>query len=295
MGLFANLLPGIRDLRVPLAAGTVWLAAIVIALSTWIAPPFDPASLIGQVVTVGRWAGLAGCAAALAFLAYVTGIVLEKLSLPVPTFAVRGAHQASRPLAPYIRESLDLARSRGISPRAVVNELPFLRASEAERYSDDELEQYALEAQAEDGRSGEPLQTYVDRDLWNWLGEDGQIAFILREMRSNLSQAEFSFLISNPQVYDLYDRKRAEADFRRAMPLPMVFLGLALAIRVVGETTWWGALFALLIVPAALLARSGALLEVEADGLLEEAIRAGLVPASEPQRIRALNKPQPTS
>jgi hypothetical protein len=80
MNILSQLLPGLRDLRTPLAVGYVWLTALYFFLSNQI--PEDPSELGGiyrEIYRLSHAAGLTATLAAVTFLAYLVGILSIQL------------------------------------------------------------------------------------------------------------------------------------------------------------------------------------------------------------------------
>jgi hypothetical protein len=73
-----NLLPGLRELRAPLASGFLWLAAAWLALGSWLPaerPPGD--GEIARLWDLGGAVGKTAVLAAVSFAAYLIGSFLE--------------------------------------------------------------------------------------------------------------------------------------------------------------------------------------------------------------------------
>ncbi|MGW5689140.1 hypothetical protein [Nonomuraea sp. NPDC003754] len=80
--MLANLVPGIRDLRAPLAAGYLWL---VVAWLTWarhLPTPDKATDLLADAYRLGSTAGLPAVGVALSFAAYIIGLFSTSVSTP---------------------------------------------------------------------------------------------------------------------------------------------------------------------------------------------------------------------
>jgi hypothetical protein len=83
MNILSFLLPGLRELRAPLAAGYVWLVALALALSVGVATSatsIGSKSLSGDIRYAYNQMGVAGRFAALTFAAYVVGVVSTSIT-----------------------------------------------------------------------------------------------------------------------------------------------------------------------------------------------------------------------
>lgn len=73
--MLASLLPGIRELRAPLAAGYVWLLGLWLTLRATPVPTDFSTGIYRDLVDLANWAGKPAVFAASAFVAYLTGII----------------------------------------------------------------------------------------------------------------------------------------------------------------------------------------------------------------------------
>lgn len=78
-----NLLPGIRDLRTPLATGILYIAALGIQLANWL--PDEPVTggLLGRLYELGGMLGVGALISVLTFTAYLVGVLLSCSESPV--------------------------------------------------------------------------------------------------------------------------------------------------------------------------------------------------------------------
>lgn len=88
MNLLSSLVPGLRDLRTPLAVGYIWIAVL------WILSPELPSTvtsndLLNRVSQLGATVGPGGQLAALSFAAYLLGVLLEVVNRLVVTVCAR--------------------------------------------------------------------------------------------------------------------------------------------------------------------------------------------------------------
>src|SRR5688572_3660556 len=77
--MLANLLPGLRELRTPLAIGWIWLIALWIASGRILPSSEDTGiELLRQAFSTAALLGQATVIGALSFVAYLLGSLLEK-------------------------------------------------------------------------------------------------------------------------------------------------------------------------------------------------------------------------
>src|SRR5262245_47290536 len=88
-GILASLLPGIRDLRAPLAAGYLWLASLWVLWGRKQSGLDQDTGLAGDVYRLAKSAGPVATAVALSFAAYVIGVLWWALY----TWAIERAFQ----------------------------------------------------------------------------------------------------------------------------------------------------------------------------------------------------------
>jgi hypothetical protein len=75
--MLASLLPGIRELRAPLAAGYVWLLGLWLSLRAMSVSADYSTGIYRYMVDLANWAGKPVVFAASAFVAYLIGINLH--------------------------------------------------------------------------------------------------------------------------------------------------------------------------------------------------------------------------
>jgi len=123
MSFLTTLLPGLRDLRAPLAAGYLWLVATWLAFAQRIPTEKSAEGVWNDIYRLGQIAGRPGALAASAFAAYLLGILTERLSLLVVPALVALTGPKSDPVF----------RSRQIIGEAVIDAL-FERYQESKEF-----------------------------------------------------------------------------------------------------------------------------------------------------------------
>jgi hypothetical protein len=238
-GVLASLLPGLRDLRAPLAAGYVWLGVVWVAWGRNQTGLAEEPGLAGDVYRLGKSAGPLATAAALSFVAYLIGI----LAIAVGAMVIQGG-----------------AWIFLTSPIARLESWPFVPA---ERRA-------ALRATAQTRTPF--VQDRAERLIWDryrGLGKDELSRWSVR-LAEDLRLVPFRLIGKEPELYGEYDRLRSEAEFRLAVSGPLLVLITLLASSF---SLWWA--FALPM-PIFLL-YTGVQQQRAADDVLFDAIRAGRV------------------
>jgi hypothetical protein len=275
--MLASILPGLREARVPLAAGVLWVIAFAISLS-WGLPLIEPTLLLEQLDPLGGALGGAAILAGVAFGSYLVGVMV--LSLPVFREHPRDRDLADTSLSGLdgkILRELRAARSRGVGFDRVVSQFPELQQMEESRFSGDDREMNADSMRAnEEPQSGRSLDELADFDRWWWLETFDSVTHIRRRVLDELELAELSLQATTRDVYDKYDRGRAEGEFRRGVAPALVAIFVALSVRLAVEYgSWWPILGFLIAVPAGLLWLSGNQHLARARNLMIQAVLGG--------------------
>lgn len=194
--MLASLLPGLRDVRTPLAVGYLWLVLVWIWWSEDISGAFRDSEVGDRVRELHDTVGAAGSLAAISFAAYVLGAVAV---LP----ADRG----------LLRTTLGMAR--GMVPNLEAWEVQdnYLVAVEG-------LKAEILDQAREDGVTPEQLTS---------LGES-----LDRAAETLPVQLRPQLLVSNQEMFGEYDRLEAESLFRINLCLPVLAAAITLGVDVSG-------------------------------------------------------------
>lgn len=220
--MLASLLPGLRDLRVPLATGFLWL--VVLWLLTYPAiPTHDEASgLAEELYEVLGAFGPAALLAVITFVAYIIGILLARPGT-VLVHALLGLVGARGPrLSASSRiESQQLANrtatemvQAGVELPREIDEPQSHSESRDERRDRSDSEVEAREAQASIARA------------------------LSKRMEGEMALVAIRLLADNRDLFDRYDRAEAEASFRFSVSLPLVVISALVPWRL--ELDWWG-------------------------------------------------------
>lgn len=233
--VLTSLLPGLRELRAPLAAGTIWLLAGWFAAEPWVPASGEATGIVASAYRLGEFLKVLGLGAVLAFSAYLVGA----LSVFVFSGLLKRAMRTSRPyrlldpLSDAGRESLQQiardARQRledmlSLSGYSLDELLPH-DGEEADRRTGDppkwiprrrrRLRPIALTSSS----TAERPQEWLERRLAALVVEDLEII------------ADAQLLGEQTEVFSAVDRDRAEVDFRIAVVPGVVVLAAVLALH----------------------------------------------------------------
>ena len=209
--LLSSLLPGVRALRAPLAAGFVWLLALWLALEPVI-PTSTPTTGIGA--SIARIEGLAeaiGWLAMVTFVAYLVGSVSSDLAVRYRKWLFSRSHETVYENDWYV------ARSK--FPPMITRLLGF-----------------------REGPSRDALQRLRGYLFWELSQSGKEVNQTMMEIREEWDELPLTIVGDRPTLYTEIDRYRAEAEFREALEAPLAALALVVAMR---GGTWWAAVLAL--------------------------------------------------
>lgn len=283
--MLASLLPGLREVRTPLATGYLWLLVLWLLFQRNV--PRSKEEVVGPIASIYELGLLVGAPVALAaasFAAYLLGSVLvasrsgrsHSYGFITPPGNAGPTAWGLRSLPARARGALEwlAGRDRRMEEALYLQLESF--ASKRLLELDDRLsdEQHAEVL----GRDVHPRMKEVE-DFMRAFGSHPLSMDYVSSMINELDLVGVQLQAQNRDLWDTYDRKSAEAAFRSAVSLPVAILFLVLAWQS-GE--WWVA--CLLVIPGA-LARSGRMAYAQGASTLVQAIDVGLVTPPIMQRL----------
>jgi hypothetical protein len=254
MGFLSSLLPGIRDIRAPLAAGYLWLAGLWLAFGDHI-NEVRPAST-DSADRAWTYLGVPGQIGLVSFAAYVIGSASAELNLIdilKPLLGYPGTATTMKQFEVSTRqrvwESLWYTPPK-VSPLVIRELVGWVRAWERQnryeayehtgfvklgdvRYSTWSLVRDALNEED----SGEGARVDQTSSSSSTPTDDPETIMIVCGLLDGLDSLRTQLLLKAPRLAAEIDRRQAEGEFRRAIGLPLVF------VAVVGLITkgqfWW--------------------------------------------------------
>jgi hypothetical protein len=261
--LITNLLPGVRDLRTPLAVGYMWLIALWIWLHKHLPTSVDTAKgPIRALYELGDFVGKGIVLTAATFVAYMLGTLLVRpLRVGLHVKADEKDEDADKDdkfdwFSFFLFDGV-IADTTVLQLRSFVDS----RLREVEDAMAPELHRGILEA-----RKMPVIQKDGDRDAPILNLHSAYAAGIVEE----LELVGIQLQARNRDLWDTYDRKTTEEQFRYGIIWPLI----GMIVIISWQTSWWW-LF-LLFIPATFFLLA-ARLAIEAQATLVQAIVTGLV------------------
>jgi hypothetical protein len=262
----ANLMPGVRELRAPLAAGYLWLLAAWLVLAERIPPEEEATGLLKSLYDLGDVATAIGFAIALSFAAYLVGIISQAILNPplrelyslVVYRLSRESLQVQLPYVSWYEESWDLKfiRARGlISYRGAraLNQIVSNRLmdlwSRLPRGGLSELLHVEL---------GEPPPSQAGptsaREEWIDDARNPELSnSVAGRVFQELPVIATRLIGKEPELFAAQDRLKGESDFREAIVPPLLALGVIVALFTF--PVWTAPVLAITLLFAGLIAR----------------------------------------
>lgn len=288
--MIATLLPGLRDLRTPLTTGYVWLLVgylVIYPLFNFGNHQGGPAADIGHLAEAG---GAAAVGAAVSLVAYLVGTlsvglvrpVLDRTTkprlIPLVRTQVTGQSRAMLPADKAVR-SLTMAVHGELRTRIEkdsVSREEFLKRCEV-------VEAVLNDLRGAGKATKQDTLGFTSSTEWEQAIRDGQWRTWAAGFRAlvpvegyrddcvrELESVPPRLLGKDPELWDAWDRLRAEAEFRVSIAIPLGALVAVLCVR-------WSALWIIGLAAVFFLMYLGRLKSLEAVQLLAETMAAGRV------------------
>jgi len=287
MTILASLLPGVRAIRAPLAAGLVLLLAVWLAVEPSVPMAAEATGVYESLNRLGELGQSFGAVALVSFTAYlvgsmymvIAGVAMRWVLMRWPRLELVGPD--GRLGTAFVR-ARDVASETERELQQTVRLLSGLLPTRAET---DHLARHV--AEAVQPRLREFLRTEAfNADDAALLDRAARFA-AQRLVDEDWDSLPLSLIGSQPQLYTEIDRFRAETEFRAALVGPVAALIAVVAVRT--GVGWWIALptvlVELIVLGAFALACRDAI--QRANSTLAGGIRASLVhpPSLDPQAL----------
>ena len=282
--MLASIIPGLRDLRVPLACGFLWLVALWLLIYDDIPTEQEATGIAAEIYRLFGALGPASLLAVLSFVAYLIGIVLGKLSLVARLYArpamyrrlfwrrSSGSEGFAWGSMVMSRESID--QTADLAKREIQNahEAGVTYAHAAMTASGRRLNyDEATEAIAEEGRLSEEGRLEY---------ESGAVRALQWKIYDEIPLIAVRLLATEKkELFDRYDRADAEANFRYTIVIPLAVIAILLARDLPGRTAPWLLVVIYLAVFAflALILRDAFVKQRESNDAIAQAVILGAV------------------
>jgi len=260
--MLSTLLPGLRQLRTPLAAGFILIVAAVATIGPEHLRTGAPTGVLhdaGQVLAVlGKAAGIT----VLTFAAYVLGVVWQATWQAVLRMIARAfGSQATKAIHSGTPNAVYAGMSRTTLER--LREVVAVRLREEARSLDSPT---SVEYRNALGRATDLGHAGKTPDVPGLLVRAGSDALIPAAARELLELIPSRLMAQERDLWSSWDQARAEAEFRSTIALPLAAVFAALAV--VYHPGWWAGV---LITPS--LLRIAARHGERATAVLLEAVR----------------------
>jgi hypothetical protein len=272
MGLLSNLLPGVRDLRAPLVAGSVWLCAIWLAVHPSTPDKAHATGIWKSLLQLDGVLSAVGRGAAIAFAVYLLGSISDAVITGVSRWLERcvGYYQMfkewdigklPRPVRFLLVVSMGVwmatFKSKGETPPGGRRDLLTGAGEKALQDFVGERLRQVTRPLYDAGASGEDVDRLISREIphvslptykirWSELRKEQPPAphRLVGVVVSEFGLIRRRLIGKEPELFSEIDRMRSEAELREAIAIPLLALALVVAFRVhgIGPTLGWAAL-----------------------------------------------------
>jgi hypothetical protein len=303
----ANLLPGLRDLRTPLAAGYLWLLTAWLLVEPSLPERDEASGVLQSILRIGEVLGPIASAVALSFVAYLVGVLSLGLGQVVTMgLTLRRIGRARRHIRPSreniaeVRAQFEAAtaRSRNFTVTGASRQMVEVRVKDRVREESQKLKTVGamltltdIDSIFDDRsvplRAGLPvdkadlgaerlLPTDVGRSGWRRI-----LAAVSAQALREFDLLPTRLMGDSPEIFAEVDKTRAEAEFRLGIVPPLLALVLVGCIKV---SWFWAFAFPAL----GLLLVTGLIKRREAGDQLAQAIQLGKVDPPVLEKLRSL-------
>ncbi|HEX2057066.1 MAG TPA: hypothetical protein VHI71_01745 [Actinomycetota bacterium] len=231
--MLTTLLPGIREFRVPLAAGYLWLMTLAVALEPFVPERSEASGLVASLYRIGEAFSVVGVGVALSFVAYLLG------SLSVGLFSSTLRRLFGRDVLPVDRAwnaftgpTADAIALLATEARSWLDHLLALADTGVSTFIEENLQRRrlkrgpALRRRSRDGSDARVLSSAAPPFRPEEADLDRLRAAIVDDLEIVLTTR---LLGRDAELYSAVDRHRSEVEFRLGLIPPLVFGAAAIA------------------------------------------------------------------
>ncbi|MFG1659554.1 hypothetical protein ACGFIY_23775 [Micromonospora chersina] len=218
--ILGSLLPGLREVRAPLAAGYLWIAYAWLALRNDVPQRKTATGLLADVYDLAAWLGKPGIMVIVGFTAYLIGVV----SVGATTYVLRRlSHLAlmSRNRADLVLFKLGLS-VRGVEAlKSICYTSVVLQLQEAGNHA--QILSLNPEAAAVVKAFASKLSLEEKRAM---VAEHVKMDNYFEAVADDFQALPVRLMLDSPEAFSTYDRTRTEGEFRGAVVLPITAIAL---------------------------------------------------------------------
>lgn len=240
--LFASLLPGIRELRAPLAAGYLWLLVTWLLIHDYVPPASQAPRRIVDLYSLAEWVGKPGLFAILSFAAYVLGIFSLAATRLITRVGSRIHATRLARLSPgywrYEQLQKDLhwivvSRLMERFETDATFRASFLGFLAEVKNLPEPPREIRIEPLEGDFDPEEIIQLALDNPAFRLilLEEYIDFRFYIEDLEADFSNLGLRTVGTDDAVFLEDDRLRAEATFRAGLSMPLMVLSVVLALQ----------------------------------------------------------------
>lgn len=231
--MLASVLPGLREIRAPLAAGFVWLAFLWVCLGSQMPSADEATGLLKRVYDLSAYVGVPSTLAALTFIAYLVGATWEVTAVGAKRF-VGGLLAVKFGDGSWIRRTAAMSFEAGYSPDTFVSRDTRARL---DAYLDERSREVAMSDKVRVERATALLKTLkiapaVENGTLQ-MSANYYSRLLLLDETEGIGR---SLQSENDAIFAEYDRLRAEGRFRLRLATPTILLIVAASY----QTSWFG-------------------------------------------------------
>lgn len=222
--MLASVLPGLREIRAPLAAGFVWLALVWVCFAAYVPNADEATGLLQRVYNLSAYAGVPSTLAVVTFVAYLVGATWEVTAVGVKD-RVRRALVRRFGEESWVARSTAIFFEGGYSPDTFVSKDTRVRL---DAYLDEKAARASMDEKERAHRAAYLLQTLkiapsIDSDDLKRSSNYYSRLLLLDEIDGIARTLQ----LKNEALFSEYDRLRAEGRFRLRLTTPMSLLIIA--------------------------------------------------------------------
>jgi hypothetical protein len=306
MNLLASILPGVRELRAPLAAGYLWLLNFWLWFGDALHDQGPTPGIVSKLQALEGVISTFGLAIVISFAAYLVGAVSESVSSTVLKLIGRSralrlpwvyrflGHYFYGPISAQdkyadvlIEDGLDLVRQAKPSHSVVRRkwgEINIQDPSEEEVFRYHVFRVYESRAFEQSDQNGENAVATESAVEWGFIprresyaGEEAIRDSCVAAASNDMNLVRSRLMAEQTTLYGEYDRIESEAEFRAALVPPLLVLVIAVTII---QFLQWGMeslLWLLILIPIAGLFLDALTRVRRADVVLLQAVSSGNV------------------